>query len=63
MHLSVANLTERLGVLHSAMDSINEQLVRVEASGTSEGNNGGDGGGAGGFAARGGGHDNLVLEM
>ena len=44
------------------MDTINEQLVRVEASGASEGNNGGDGGGAGGFAAQGG-HDNLDLEM
>ena len=58
----MTNLTDRLGVLHSAMDTINEQLVRVEASGASEGNNGGDGGGAGGFAAQGG-HDNLDLEM
>ena len=33
MHLNVTNLTERLGVLHGSMDTINERLVRVDASG------------------------------
>ena len=65
VHLTVTQLTDRLGVLHGSMDTINDRLVRVEASGAGAGAGTGGLPGGGVFAGGTGGGEgkNLDLDM